>query len=455
MKNWKKCQFLLVLLAAFVLLAGTLPGSSRAQAENGAEGSAETAASGEVNEEQLARLLAPIALYPDTLLAQMFMASTYPLEIVEAARYIKENPKLQGDALDEALKNKDWDDSVKALCHFPTVLKQMDEHLDATKQLGDFFLADQKAVMDMVQTLRQKAKEKGELKSTKEQKVEVQGSTIIIQPANPEVIYVPSYNPTVVYGHWWYPSPPYVWYPPPPAFGFVAGVAVGVWASSWCRPHWGRGEIDIDIDRNINVNRPGRPGGGRPRDRMARAQAWKHNPRHRKGVAYRNRDVRKRYGQVDRRARQRDLARGYGGGLDRKARNQIKKQGLKSNGRFGQGIKNPRTRPAGNTHRQARTLGQSGNRTQRQARTLGQSGNRTQRQARTLGQSGSRNQRQARTQSSRNRSTRTRQARTRTSRASRSSSAFRRSGSARSASRSSARGRSSRSFSRRGGGRRR
>ena len=437
MKNRKIFQFLLVACAALVLVVGGLgsPGISRAQADNGVENAAAASDQAEVNEEQLARLLAPIALYPDTLLAQMFMAATYPLEIVEAARYVKQNPKLQGDALDEALKKQEWDPSVKALCHFPTVLAQMNEHLDATKQLGDFFLADQKAVMDMVQKLRHKAKDKGELKTTKEQKVEVQGSTIIIEPANPEVVYVPSYSTTVVYGSWWYPSPPYVWYPPPPAYGFVAGVAVGVWASGWCHANWARGEIDVDIDRNININRPG---GREPRDRQARRdrmargdrKAWKHNPKHRRGVAYRNRDVRKRYGQSDRRARQRDLARGYGGGLDRQTRDRIKKQGLKSNGRFGQGV-NRKARPAAGTNRRARTLGQSGNRTQRQSRNLGQSR--------------SRNQRATRSSAYRNRSART----------SRSSSAFRRSGSARSASRSSMRGRSSRGFSRRGGGRRR
>ena len=440
MKNRKRFQFLLVACAALVLVWGGLglPRVSRAQTDKGVENSDRASDQSEVNEEELASLLAPIALYPDTLLAQMFMASTYPLEIVEAARYVKQNPKLQGDALDEALKKKDWDPSVKALCHFPSVLQQMNEHLDATKQLGDFVLADQKAVMDMVQKLRHKAKDNGQLKSTKEQKVEAEGSSIIIVPANPEIVYVPSYSTTVVYGHWWYPRPPYVWYPPPPAFAFTAGVVVGVWASSWCRPHWRRGEIDIDINRNINVNRPGRPGGGRPRDRMARGQAWKHNPKHRKGVAYRNRDVRKRYGQADRRARQRDLARGYGGsGLDRKTRNQIQKQGLKSNGRFGQGV-NRKTRPSGGS-------------SSRQARTLGQSGNRTSRQSRNLGQSGSRTQRTARTQSAGNRSSRTSRARS-SSRSSRSSSAFRRSSSARSASRSSMRGRSSRS---RGGGRRR
>ena len=431
MKNRKKLRLLVVVTVIFLVLGG-LPRGARVRAEEQGKKSADVSAADEVNKEQLARLLAPIALYPDTLLAQMFMASTYPLEIVEAARYVKKNPKLTGDKLDEALKEKEWDPSVKAMCHFPTVLKQMDEHLEATTQLGDFFLADQKAVMDMVQTLRRKAREKGELKSTKEQKVETQGDTIIIQPADPEVVYVPSYSTTVVYGNWWYPSPPYVWYPPPPAYGFVAGVAVGAWASHWCHANWTRGEIDVDIDRNINVNRPG---GGQPRDRAARGnrQAWKHDPSHRKGVAYRNRDVRRQYGQADRRARQRDLARGYGGGLDRQTRSQIQKQGLKSNGRFGQDSSSRKRSTAGSQGRTSRELGRTGSR-DRTSRELGHTGNRDRSQARSP-ESGNRT-RSARSQ--------------RSSRSSYSGSAFSRSSSARMASRNSMRGRSSR-----GGGRRR
>ncbi len=429
-KEWREG---LTIFALLLLLVITLPAGA-AESAAGAAGSAVTPAAGDqtaagdkgnaaVDEEQLARLLAPIALYPDTLLVQMFMAATYPLEIVEAARFMRQRSELKGDALDKALKEKDWDDSVKSLCHFPSVLKQMNEHLDATKQLGEFFLANEKAVMDMVQTLRRKAQEKGELKSTKEQKVVVEKESIIIQPSNPEVIYVPSYNPTVVYGTWWYPSPPYVWYPPPPVFAFATGVAVGIWASGWCHANWARGRVDIDIDRNININRninrrQPRGGGGR--------QAWKHNPKHRRGVAYRNRDIRRKYGQADRRARQRQLARGYGGGLNRQERSRIRQQGFKSNGRFGQGV-NRKARPAtGGIKRQPRTSGRVSSGVRRQPRTSG------------------------RISSGVGRSSRARTTRATRSRTPRSSSAFRRSGSGRSAYRSSARGRSSRSFRSRG-----
>ena len=423
----------LFFISIIFMLGGLLINGAIAAETAPAPAAAETAAAkpagdkAPINEEALAQILAPIALYPDTLLMQMFMAATYPLEVVEAARFVKANSKLKEDELDKALEKKDWDDSVKSICHFSTVLESMDKNLDATKKLGDFFLEDQKAVMDMVQTLRAKAKEQGELKTTKEQKVIVKEKVIVIEPADPEVIYVPTYNSTVVYGSWWYPSyPPYVWYPPPPAFGFVAGVAIGVWASHhWCHANWRRGSVDIDINRNININRPG---GGRPKTRPAGGrQSWKHNPRHRKGVSYRNRDVRKRYGQSGRAARQRDVSRGYGSKrMDRKTRDSIKRQGLKSgNSRIGQGSNRKATRPATNQVRRNRSQPTRNNRKATANRTSQTRKNR---------------------QSSMNR--RTRQ--------SRSSSAFRRSGSGRSVNRSSSRGRASRSFGgRRGGGGRR
>ncbi len=442
MMNFNKFLHKLLLCCGVFLLCGSLLLSSTMAAEtapDSAAASAEVETSGDkvvINEAELAQLLAPIALYPDSLLMQMFIAATYPLEVVEAARFVKANAKLKEDALDKALKDKDWDDSVKAICHFPTVLKSMDEHLDATKKLGDFFLEDQKIVMDMVQTLRAKAKEEGKLKTTKEQKVIVEEKVIIIEPADPKVVYVPTYSSTVVYGSWWYPSyPPYVWYPPPPAYGFVAGVAIGVWASHhWCHANWHHGRVDVDINRNININRPGsRPGGGRPGTRPAGGrQAWKHNPKHRKGVSYRNRDVRKRYGQSDRSARQRDLARGYGAkGMDRKTRDNIRKQGFKpGNSKFGQGNNRKTTRPSTNQVRRDR----AGNASPRRSQV------RNSRKATANRSLPTRNSRQSNMN-------RTRQTR--------SSSAFQRSGSGRSVSRSSSRGRASRSFGGRSGGRRR
>ncbi len=229
------------------------------------------------------------------------------------------------------LKEKEWDVSVKSLCHFPTVLAPMTDNLEATKRLGDYFLSDQKAVMDMVQTLRAKAKAESNLETTEEQKVIVEEKTIIIEPANPEVVYVPVYNYTVVYGSWWYPAyPPYAWYSPPPAYGFAAGVIIGAAASGWCHANWARGDIDIDIDRTANFNKNVKL------DRRDRSnhKSWEHNPRHRQGVAYKNKETRKRFGQSDRVAKRKDISRGYASqGLDRKTRDSIKKQGLNSNNR--------------------------------------------------------------------------------------------------------------------------
>jgi hypothetical protein len=189
------------------------------------------------SQQELDQLLAPIALYPDALLAQVLMASTYPLEVVEADRWVKANPKLKEKALEDALQKQRWDPSVKSLAVFPQVLTMMSEKLDWTQKLGDAFLAQQKDVLATAQTLRNKAVKQGTLKDSKEQKVttETTGTTTVvkIEPTNPEVVYVPTYNPTVVYGSWPYPAyPPYYYYPPgytagAAFFGFAAGAFVG------------------------------------------------------------------------------------------------------------------------------------------------------------------------------------------------------------------------------------
>jgi len=199
--------------------------------------------------EQLEQLAAPIALYPDPLLAQVMMASTYPLEVVQAARFVKDNPNLKGDQLDEKLKDQTWDDSVKSLVAFPQVLSLMDQKVDWVQKLGDAVLAQQKELMDAIQRLRARAQKEGNLKSTPEQTVTVEpaaaapppapgqppppqtvvvqqqpAQVITIEPTNPQVVYVPSYNPTVAYGAWPYPAaPPYSPYPPGYAFGAAPG----------------------------------------------------------------------------------------------------------------------------------------------------------------------------------------------------------------------------------------
>jgi hypothetical protein len=272
-----------------------------------------------MSQDLLDSLLAPIALYPDQLLTQVLMASTYPLEVVQAARFVKANPNLTGAALDDALQDQTWDPSVLSLAAFPQVLDMMNEHLDWTQRLGDAFLNDEAAVMRTVQSLRLKAQQAGNLQSNEQQKIIVQERTIIIEPAQPQYVFVPVYNPTVVFGPWWAPAyRPWFWYPPPiwgfPPYqsgAFVAGVFWGRgWAITsnnwgWSRPNWNNNTINININNNNRwVNRP------QYRDRNRNGN-WNHSPDNRRGVAYRDRQTSNRYRPTnDSAVRSRDDFRG-------------------------------------------------------------------------------------------------------------------------------------------------
>ncbi len=247
--------------------------------------------------EELEQIVAPIALYPDSLLSQVFMASTYPLEVIEAARWAKANKDLKGDKLTQELEKKTWDASVKSLVNFSQVLAMMDEKLDWTQKLGDAFLAQQKEVMDTVQKLRAKAQEKGNLKSTEQQKVVVEEKVIKIESTSPQVVYVPTYNPTVVYGTWPYPAyPPYYYYPPGyaaagAAISFGVGFAMGAaWGYAWGGCNWHGGEVDIDVNRNVehnrNINRD--QAGTNRAGTTSGKSSWQHDPQHRKGASYRD-----------------------------------------------------------------------------------------------------------------------------------------------------------------------
>jgi Protein of unknown function (DUF3300) len=251
-----------------------------------------------LSQDLLDSLLAPIALYPDQLLSQVLMASTYPLEVVEAARFVKANPDIKGPALDNALKDKPWDASVLSLASFPQVLDMMNEQLDWTQRLGDAFLNDEAGVMQTVQGLRVRAQQAGNLQTTEQQQVIVQEKTIIIQPAQPQYLYVPVYNPTVIYGPWWAPAyRPWYWYPPPIwgypprppnwgyASGFFWGAAWGITANNWgwAQPNWHGNSININVNNNnIWVNRPAY------RNQYQNNGNWNHNVEHRRGVAYRD-----------------------------------------------------------------------------------------------------------------------------------------------------------------------
>jgi hypothetical protein len=288
------------------------------------------AAQAQFKPEELEALVAPIALYPDALLAQVLMASTYPLEIVEAARWSKENPGLKDQTLQDALLKQTWDPSVKSLASFPTVLQMMSDKLDMTQKLGDAFLAQQQDVMKAVQRLRAKAYAAGNLKSGKELTYTSQKdgdeTIIVVEPTQPDVVYVPSYNTTVVYGPWPYPMYPPYYYPPPPGyapggifFGFTVGIIIG---GMWGGCNWrGGGNVYINNVNNYNrINHTNISNGN-----------WQHSPEHRKGVGYRDPGSRDKFGQGQRpgadtrdafrgraEAGQRDIARGgaenFGGG---------------------------------------------------------------------------------------------------------------------------------------------
>jgi Protein of unknown function (DUF3300) len=329
-----------VLLAALLVLPGGVLAQSPGEAPSKA-----------FSKEQLDQLLAPVALYPDSLLTQILMASTYPLEVVKANNWVKQNKGLKGDALTAVLEKQEWDPSVKSLVNFPQVLQMMNDKLDWTQKLGDAFLAQQKDVLATVQALRAKALEAGNLKTTKEQKVVVEKDpqVIVIQQANPEVIYIPAYNPTVVYGVWAYPAyPPYPVYPPGYVAGaFVAGVAVGAaWGYAWGNSNWHGGDVNINYNQNTNINKnidrgkyaqqqPGRGG-------QSGSGKWQHDASHRQGVAYRDSATAKQYGKgTARQAPASREARGYGdrggaagqaGSLDRGARGDTGRAGAAGGG---------------------------------------------------------------------------------------------------------------------------
>ncbi len=263
------------------------------------------------SQQDLDELLAPVALYPDALLAQVLMASTYPIEVVEAARWQKANAALKDKALEDALQKQTWDPSVKALTAVPQVLAMMNEKLDWTTKLGDAFLAQQEEMLKTTQALRKKADQAGNLKTSKEMTVKKEAENnvqiIKIEQPNPETVYVPTYNPATVYGTWWYSyPPPYYYYPPGYVYGgaglaFASGVFWGAAIAGGIG--WGNNEININRNTNINTGN---------RNNIQGGDKWQHNSEHRKGAAYRDSATAQKHGKGgDRAASQsRDQFRG-------------------------------------------------------------------------------------------------------------------------------------------------
>jgi len=249
----------LSLLLTVLLAAGNVPSGLAAVDQSSAAPAVQPA---EPPAAQLQQLVAPIALYPDELTAQILAASTYPEQIVEADRWVQEHHDLQGPQLAQEVDAQPWDSSVKALTQFPSVLANMDKNLSWTSALGDAYVNHQQEVMDAVQTMRHQAQQAGNLKTTSQQKVVEQGAQIVIEPANPEIVYVPQYDPWIVYG------PPVVawpgWYPYPglfiaePGVVFGVGLGIGLFAGfGWGWGHWGFdwGHRTVVFNHNTYVSR--------------------------------------------------------------------------------------------------------------------------------------------------------------------------------------------------------
>jgi hypothetical protein len=331
-------RYLLALLCAGSLVQDET--SAHLQAAGSAQASSSGNQAAKIPPDQLDSLVAPIALYPDPMLAQTLAAATYPLEIIQLQQWLTKNPGLKDKALADAAAKEPWDPSVQAMAALPDVVKRLADDIQWTTDLGNAFLSQQSDVMDAVQRMRKKAQDKGNLKSTEQQKVETKvvesKQVIVIEQSNPQVVYVPSYDPVVVYGPPVYPYPP-IYYPP--AWYYPAGIAisfgVGVmmgafWSGGWgwgCG--WG-GNNDITINRNnnfnrnSNINRPSNPiagggnrgnlgdgnrgnlGGGNRASTLpaggnrAGNNSWQHNPQHRGGAPYRDRATADRFGGTTR-----------------------------------------------------------------------------------------------------------------------------------------------------------
>jgi len=239
--------------------------------------------------QELDQMLAPIALYPDPLLSQILMGATYPLEVVQAARWSRANRHLQGQDAVRAVESMDWDPSVKSLVAFPQILHRMDEQIEWTQRLGEAFLEQEPHVMDAIQGLRQRATAAGNLRSNEQTRVTQQDEQILIEPAQPQVVYVPYYDPAVVYGGWWWPAYPPVYWGPPPGYyawpGIYWGPAVAIsWGFFFGHFDWHHRHVKVvHVDHVRHVHKA--------------PVKWQHDPVHRRNVPYRYSVSRPPFGQ--------------------------------------------------------------------------------------------------------------------------------------------------------------
>ena len=305
----------IALLLVYALPVATCPVEASVaphwqQQEQWTEATPETA-SPKISNDELDSLVAPIALYPDPLLAQILVASTYPLEVIQLQQWLDRNKDLKDQALVDAVEKQNWDASIQALAALPDVVKILSENIKWTTGLGDAFLAQQNDVMDAVQRMRVKAQNSGQLKSSEQQKVETkvveEKTVVVIEPSKPDVIYVPSYDPMVVYGAPAYPYPP-MYYPPGyyaagMALSFGVGVAMGAAWGGCCG--WGcgwGGNNNVFVNNNNNfIHNQNLKNANFNRNNINRGNAnWQHNPQHRGGTPYGNRDTANRFGGTTR-----------------------------------------------------------------------------------------------------------------------------------------------------------
>ena len=296
---------LTAMLCALLILTGN-PASGQTQPAQNTNASDQAP---KIPNDQLDSLVAPIALYPDPLLAQVLAAATYPLEIMQLQQWLTKNPGLKDKALQDAVMKQPWDPTIQSLAVLPDVVKRLADDIQWTTDLGNAFLAQESDVMDAVQRMRAKAKGSGNLKSNEQMKVNTQSvdnkQVIVIEQSNPEVVYVPSYNPTVVYGAPAYPYPS-IYYPPPGyyaagmAISFGVGMAIGAaWGGGgWCcNSHWGsNNNININnnntfVNNSNRVNNVSNRSGNRTGN-----STWQHNAQHRGGTPYGNKATANRYG---------------------------------------------------------------------------------------------------------------------------------------------------------------
>ena len=294
-----------------LLLVLALPAATSAAGPPAWQQAPATPDAASVPANQLDSLVAPVALYPDPLLAQILVASTYPLELIQLQQWLDKNPGLKDQALQSAVEQQGWDASIQALAPLPDLVKLLSENIKWTADLGNVFLAQQNDVMDAVQRMRLKAKSSGKLQSTQQQTVETQvveqKEVIVIQPSDPEVIYVPTYDPTWAFGEPYYPYPPMA-YPPAYAPGFGLGFGLGfIGGAIWGSGGWGwncgwGGNNNVYINHNNNfINNNDRinnlKGGNRASQLPANGRSnWQHDPNHRGGTPYVDRQTADRFG---------------------------------------------------------------------------------------------------------------------------------------------------------------